>query len=188
MSTQPTQTRESIDPETEAFLERLAFEEKIKASRLSGVRTVLVVLAAQGMVYDRESLRQKIRAAYRDAAVFFRTTQGTTLGPAAPGKVDLMIDMTGPGSFQWPFYARKLRRMARVAVGRNAGPFRKRIYDKVVDEKSRMQELPKDPLTRERVVQREVLALAGVAMEQTGELPADLGKTIALNLPPLQRL
>jgi hypothetical protein len=75
-----------------------------------------------------------------------------------------------------------------VAVGRNAGLFRRRIYDKVFDEKAQMAKLPRDVLDRERHVQREVLALAGVALKQAGDTLPDRGQTIALGLPPLMKL
>jgi hypothetical protein len=43
-------------------------------------------------------------------------------------------------------------------------------------------------LDRERQVQREVLALAGVALKQAGDVTQDLGQSIALGLPPMARL
>ncbi len=176
-----------VDPQSEAFLNLLAEQERVRANRVAGVRTVLVILSARGMVYDRESLRQKILLTYPDAAVFFRTTLGKAVGVEAPVKVDLLIDFTGPGQRQRFFFAKKLRRMARVAVGRNSGLFRKKIYDRIFDEKSaeHARRLPKDLLAREREVQREVLHLAGVALSQQGDVLPDRGRTIALALPGL---
>jgi hypothetical protein len=113
---------------------------------------------------------------------------GKPLGPVAPNKVDLLIDFTGPGQRQWIFRARKLKRMARVSVGRNAGLFRKSIYTKVFDEKAMPVDQPLDVLSRERKVQREVLRLAGIAFVQAGDTPPDRGKLTPLELPPMQRL
>jgi hypothetical protein len=84
-------------------------------------------------------------------------------------------------------YALKLRRMARLSVGRNAGFFRKRVYDRLFDEKPLAAELPVNTLDRERIVQKEVLALAGVAFIPAGHPTQDRGKVIALELPPLAK-
>lgn len=175
------------DTQSEGFLELLEEQERIRASLVPGVRTVLVVLSCRGMVFDRESLRQKILLTYPSAAVFFHTTLWKPVGMAAPQTVDLVIDLTGPGERQAFLLPKKLRRMARVVIGRNAGLFRRRVYDRVFDEKSAASRLPADLLARERIVQKEVLALAGVAFVQKGDALADLGKTIALELPPLSR-
>jgi hypothetical protein len=177
-----------FDAESEQFLNLLADQEKIRAQRVPGVRTVLVVLSAKGMVYDMESLRQKILLAYPDAAVFFRTTSGASIGVAAPNRADLLIDLTAPRSRQGIFYSRKLRGMARFAVGRNAGFFRKGSYDRIFDEKDPKASVPSDQLARERYVQRQVLALAGIALAQMGDTPPDRGQSIALELPSLKRL
>lgn len=177
-----------LDPETERSLAELVQKEQGKTKRVDGVRTVLIVLSARGMVLDVESMRQKVSLVYPDAAVFIETTMGSALGVPAPEKVDLLIDLTGPGQRQGLFYARKLRRIARYAVGRNAGLFRKKIYDRLIDEKARKGEFPEDLLAREREVQKQVLALVGVAVFPMGDTPADRGKTIALELPPYQKL
>ena len=176
-----------IDPETQEGLNALKSSSKWDQNVVPNVRTVLVILSAAAIVYDVESLRQKILMSYPDAAVFFQTTSGKALGSAAPKTVDLLIDFTGPGQRQGFLHAKKLRRIARVAVGRNAGLFRKNIYDKVFDEKAQKNMIPSDVLKRERLVQREVMALAGVAIVPTAEVTEDKGKSIALELPPLQR-
>ncbi|MDR3606877.1 MAG: hypothetical protein P4M08_05785 [Oligoflexia bacterium] len=157
----------------------------MRTRRIQGVRTVLVVLSAAGMVFDVESLRQKISSAYPEAAVFFRTTLGAPMGPISPDRVDLLIDLTGPGQRQGIFYARKLRKMAKVAVGRNAGLFRKAIYNHVFDERQQAKSLPAEKLARERVVQRAVLELVGIAFVQAGDSAPDRGKIVPLDLPPL---
>jgi hypothetical protein len=173
---------------SDEFLQAMGEQNQVKGNRVAGVRTVLIVLSAKGMVYDIHALRHEVRLAYSDATVFFRTTQGKPIGAPAPGYVDLLIDLTGPGQRQGWFYSRKLRRGARVAVGRDAGLFRKRIYDRVYKEKADLAQLPRETLDRERIVQKTVLGLAGVALVPSGETHADLGKTIALGLPPMQRL
>lgn len=175
------------DPETKSLISTLAQLEAVRSNRVAGVRTVLILLSSRGMVFDLDSIRQKILLTYPDAAVFFRTTQGKSMGMSAPLHLDLLIDFTGPGQRQGLFAAKKLRRMARVAVGRNAGLFRRRIYDRVYDEKARARELPADLLERERLVQKEVLALAGVPLAIQGEALPDRADSIALDLPLLSR-
>jgi hypothetical protein len=179
-----------LDPDTERMLALLAEQERVKASKVPGVRTVLVVLSAKGMVFDRESLRQKILLTYPEAAVFFRTTLGRAVGVESPRSVDLLIDFTGPGQRQALFHERALRRVARFAVGRDCGFFRKKLYDRVLDERRGPEAsmLPKDILARERLVQRLVLASVGVPLAQTGDALPDRGKTIALELPPMSRV
>lgn len=149
---------------------------------------MLVVLSSAGLVFDVEALRQKILLSYPDAAVFFLTTLGKSIGLSAPGHVDLLIDFTGPRQRQGLFLARKLRRTARVAVGRNAGLFRKKIYDRVYDEKDKSNSLSPEVLERERQVQKEVLALAGVAFVPAGDVLPDRGKLTAMDLPPYAKL
>jgi hypothetical protein len=174
------------DPDSQAFLARMAEAERVLSNRVPGVRTVLVVLSAAGIVYDIESLRQKVHLSYPDAAVFFQTPGGKGVGAIAPKQVDLLVDFTGPGQREPFFFARRLRKNARVAVGRTSGFLRKRIYDKVYDEKAHSAELPREMLARERVVQKEVLHLAGVAFSPSGDTGLDRGKTIALELPPMR--
>src|SRR3954467_1284185 len=180
--------KRDLDSESTAFLTTLMTEEQVKAHRIPGVRTVLIVLSAAGMVFDIEALRQKVLLSYPDSTVFFLTTLGKPIGSPVPKQVDLLIDFTGPGQRQGWFFARKLRRMARAAVGRNAGLFRKRIYDKIYDEKAPTSSLSPDVLERERQVQKRILNLSGVAFVQYGDTPPDRGKSIALELPPMLRL
>ena len=177
--------------ESQAFLSTLAVEQqRVKSNRVAGVKIALLVLSSRAMAFDTHSLRHEILLTYPDATVFFRTTQGKPIGPESPRHVDLVIDFTGPRQRQGWLYAKRLRSMARFAVGRNAGLFRKKIYDRVYDEKSSKiaSRLPADLFERERHVQREVLGLAGVAFIQQGSPGPDRGKTIALELPPLNRL
>jgi hypothetical protein len=178
----------SIDQETFSRLAQIAAKEKVLTNRISGVKFVLVILSSAGMAFDRDSLRQKIVASYPDAAVFFRNTMGNAIGAVSPETVDLLIDFTSPNDRQGWFYSKKLRKMARFAVGRNSGFFRKKSYDRVFDEKAESASVPRDILSRERYVQKYVLELAGVAVVQSGEVPPDRGKSIALELPPMQRL
>jgi hypothetical protein len=177
-----------LDSESEALFHVLGEQEKLRSASVAQVRTVLVVLSSRGMVFDTESLREKILLSYPQAAVFFLNTLGKPKGPAAPRQIDLLIDFTGPGQRQSLFLAKKLRRMARVTVGRNAGFFRKKIYDRVFDEKAQAATLPKERLQLERVVQRALLEMAGIPVVQAGPTLADLGKSIALSLPPMQKL
>jgi hypothetical protein len=178
----------AADPESNHFLARMAELEKTKGNRVPGVRTVLLVLSSAGLVFDIEALRQKVLLSYPDAAVFFLTTLGKPIGLSAPGHVDLLIDFTGPRQRQGLFFSRKLRRAARVTVGRNAGLFRKKIYDRVFDEKAQASSLPKEVLERERQVQKEVLALAGVAYVPAGDALPDRGKLTPMELPPFAKL
>lgn len=177
-----------VDPQTGFYLQRMAEQERTRANRVPGVRTVLLVLSAAGMVYDVESLRQKILLAYPDSAVFFVTTMGKPIGAAHPPQVDLLIDFTGPRQRQGLFYAKRLRRVARVAVGRNAGFFRKKGYDRVYDEKAKDAHVPAESLARERWVQKRVLELAGVAFVPAGDTPPDRGKITPMELPPFAKL
>lgn len=174
-----------LDVNTDVSLKALEEAERLQANRVADVRTILVVMSAAGMVFDIDSIRQKVLLAYPGAAVFFMATSGKSLGARVPSGVDLLIDFTGPRQRQPWLMARKLRRMARVAIGRNAGLFRKRIYDRIFDEKT--QNLSKDLLDRERFVQKQVLALAGIALAPTGAPTPDRAKLIALELPLLSR-
>jgi hypothetical protein len=179
-----------MENNSQYYLELLAEQERLKANRFAGVRTVLVVLSSSGMAFDIDGFRGRIHSSYPEAAVFFVTTRGKPLGAAAQGHVDLVIDLTGPGQRQQPLFARSIRSKARFTVGRSVGFFRKRIYDRVFDEKSaeslrQLQSL--HPLAREHEVQRRVLALAGVASAPHAESAVDRGKSIALDLPPLAR-
>jgi hypothetical protein len=181
-----TQNHLVQDPESGAFMQRMLEQEKVRSHRVPHVKSILVVLSAAGMVFDVEALKQKILLTYSDAAVFFQTTDGKAIGTSAPEKVDLLIDFTGPNQRQGLFYARRLRRAARFAIGRNAGIFRKKIYNRVFDEK-KAADLPGEILSREREVQKQVLALAGVPFVQAGDTPPDRGKITPLELPPLAR-
>jgi len=176
--------------ESQYYMEILAEQERLKANRFPGVRTVLVVLSSAGMAYDVDGFRGRIHSAYPDAAVFFMTTQGQALGAVSQGHVDLLIDLTGARQRQGFLFARLMRSKSRYTVGRNAGFWRKRIYDRVFDEKAkdnakRLQSF--GPLAREHDVQRQVLSLAGVAAVPHAESAQDRGKVIALELPPLSR-
>jgi hypothetical protein len=176
------------DPESSQFLARMGEQEKTKSNRVPGVRTVLIVLSSAGMVFDVESLRQKVLLSYPDAAVFFLTTQGKSIGTPPPAHIDLLVDFTGPGQRQGLLMARKLRRMSRVAAGRNAGFFRKKIYDRVYDEKAKASELDSEVLVRERQVQKEVLAMAGIAFVPAGDTAPDRGKLTPMESPPYSKL
>jgi hypothetical protein len=181
--------RDEIDPESVELLNQIQKQDRVKTNRIAGVRTVLVILSSKGMVFDSHSLRHEIRQAYPDAAVFFKTPLGVFVGGHAPAHVDLLIDLTGPGERAPFFFARRLRRSARVAIGRNSGLFsiRKRVYDRIYDEKT-VTGLPSETLDRERFVQKQVLDLAGVGPSFSGETHADLGKSIALELPPMLKI
>jgi hypothetical protein len=169
------------------YLSLLAEQERLRSKRYVGVKTVLVVLSSHGMAFDTDGLRSLIQGAYPEAKVFFMTTKGKPFGPKLSGVVDLAIDFTGPGQRQGWFFARGIRRMARYVVGRHAGLFRKRIYDRVIDEKSsEFSSLSKlSTLAREKEVQTLVLNLAGVASIPHSESAPDRGREIALKLPPL---
>lgn len=177
----------SLDSESADYFDRMSELEKVKSNRITGVKSVLVVLSSRGMVFDTDSLTQKILMAYPDAVVFFRTTMGKAVGGECTEKVDLLIDFTGPGQRQGIFYAQKLRRMARLTVGRNAGFFRKKVYDRIFDEKELVAQLPGELLDRERWIQKKLLELAGVAFVQAGDTAPDRGKITPLELPPLSR-
>ena len=73
-------------------------------------------------------------------------------------------------------------------MGRNAGFFRKRIYNRIFDEVANQNQVPQEMLAKERFVQKKILALAGVGFVQAGETLPDRGKSIALELPGMQRL
>ena len=179
---------EKIDPESEASLVRMTESENLAANRVSGVKFVLFVLSSGGLAYDREGLRQRALFSYPDSVVFFHTTLGKPIGPSAPEQLDLVVDLTGPGQRQSFFYPRKLRKMARVIVGRNAGFFRRRIYDRIFDEKKDEASLPLESLHREKWIQKKVLHLAGISLVETGDTPPDRGKSLPLELPSMQNM
>ena len=182
-----------LDRESESLIRTLEAQERVRENHRASVETVLVILSSRGMAFDMKALTEMIQLSYPDterggpAGVFFRTTQGKTIGIEAPDRVDLLIDFTGPGQKQPWFYAKKLHSTARFRVGRNALLFRKSLYDRVFDEKANAAELPQDLLARERFVQRKVLELAGVAVLPRGEVLPDQSKDISIRLPSLQK-
>src|SRR5690242_16341766 len=101
----PTQ---GVDTESEACLTQILEQDEVLSHRVPGVKFVLIVLSAKGMVFDREALRQQVILAYPDAVVFFQTTVGKSIGPNPPDQIDLLIDFTGPGQRQGLFYAKKM--------------------------------------------------------------------------------
>lgn len=174
---------ETRDVETERSLQSLAEQEKLKKHEIENVRTVLVVLSGVSVAFDMGALRHKISRVYSNAAVFFESTIGKPLGLARPARLDLLIDFTAPGQREGFFRARQLRRLVRFAVGRDAGWFRKKSYDRVVDESDLVRD--KDLLHRERVAQRRVLEAVGVGILPQGDTTEDRAHDIALELPPL---
>ena len=170
-------TASAQDTESQNFLAQLASEEQIRANKVPQVKNILVILSSRGMVFDDESLKQKILLTYPDANIYFMSTLGISIGAQPPEKLDLLIDFTGPRQRHKWFLARKLRSRVRVCVGRTAGFFREFIYDRVYDETK--VSLPKDVLVKERFVQKAVLELAGVPLSQKGTPGQDLGKVIA---------
>lgn len=178
-----------VDEQSQALLKLLQDDELIRNNRVDRVRTTLVILSSKPMAFDVESIKQKVLMTYPESAVFFKSALGTPLGRKSPDKVDLLIDFTAPGTrHQGWFYARKLKRRARVSVGRNAGLFRKMIYTRIFDEVKNAAEVPADLFDRERYIQRKVMELAGVAVAQKGATPLDLGQSIALKLPSMAKL
>lgn len=175
------------DSESNSTLHHLQEAEQVRQNRVDHVKTILVILSGRAVVFDDASLRHEITLTYPDAKIYFMTTEAYALGEKMPSsaKIDLLIDFTGPGHRHKWLWARKLRSQARVCVGRPAGMFREHIYDRLSTELKR-KDLPRDVLDRERLIQREVLALAGVPLSQKGNSGADLGKTIASRLPPLR--
>lgn len=168
------------DEEETSTLQHLLEDEEIRKNKIENVRTVLVILSGRSVVYDDASLRQKIQLTYPEAEVYFMTTKAYPFGKKLPAgaKIDLLIDFTGPGHRHKWFWARTLRSRSRVCVGRTAGFFREFIYDRIFKEADR-KDLPGDLINRERLVQKEVLALAGVPLSPKGNLGADLQKKLA---------
>ncbi len=168
------------DPESTSSLLQILNDEGIRKNRIDQVKTIFVVLSGRSIVYDDASLRQKIQLTYPGSKIYFATTDASPLGEKLPAsaKIDLLIDFTGPGHKHKWLWSRTLRSRARVCVGRPAGFFREFIYDRVFPE-SKHTDLPKDVFERERIVQREVLAMAGVPLSQKGQMGSDLGRTIA---------
>lgn len=177
------------DQESSVSLARLAQERAdVVEHRVQDVHTVVVVLSSRGMTLDMEALRNEISLTYPGTAIFFLTPLGLPVGAAPPRQIDLVIDFTGPNQRQKWLLARGLKSRARVVVGRNAGYFRKSLYDRIFDEKDPKLGLPAEMMERERRVQSEVLRLAGISQVRTGTTPRDRGKEIALELPPYRRL
>lgn len=157
-----------------------------EAKVFPNVRSVLVVLSSRSMAFDLSALRNFISYTYTGTAVFFVSCSGQPVGVTAPAQVDLVIDFTRKGSRQPWFFALKMRRRSRFAVGRETGGvFGRQKYDRIYREEADSN-LPTDYLDRERVVQRRVLELSGVEIVKQGGVTADLSKEIAQSLPPMQ--
>ena len=150
----------------------------------SEVRAVLVILSAMGMVYDRDAIRQKMLLVYPNAAIFFNNPNGTPCGVSSPQYVDVLIDLTAHSHKQSWWYVRNLRRMARFAVGRDVGLFRRKLYDRVVAQ-DKNQNKSSDWFESECRIQKQLFALAGISLDASGDTTYDLSRTIALELPPL---
>lgn len=180
--------RISTNPEevgSSFYLKTLEERRAVEKNKFENIKNILVVLSAGGMVFDVNALRLHIKNTYPQAVVFFQTTAGTILSPKTPDhpkdNYDLLIDLTGPRQKQGIFYSKKLKKISRFQVGRNAGFFRKNIYTRIFDEKPIMSQLPKEIFERERIVQKEVLSLAGIALMPASTITADLAKTIAID-------
>ncbi|MCM0606539.1 MAG: hypothetical protein KA715_10655 [Xanthomonadaceae bacterium] len=174
------------DHDSGFYLEFLQTKEQIEKNRIPNVKTVLVVFPSKGLAFDAEGLRSMITREYPGSEVFFLSTSGKAWkSPKIPSKVDLAIDFTGEGQMQGWFFARKIKSRAKFVVGRNKGIFRKRIYDRIFDETKIT--ISTDMLDRERLAQKEVLALAGIAVVPVAGTTVDRSKIIALDLPPLQK-
>ena len=174
------------DHESAFYLDFLQTKEQIEKNRIPNVKSVLVVFPSKGLAFDAEGLRSMIIREYPGAEVFFLSTSGKPWkSPQIPNTVDLTIDFTGEGQMQNWFFARRMRSRSKFIVGRNKGLFRKRLYDRIFDEKK--IKISTDMLDRERLAQKEVLALAGIAVVPVAGTTADRSKMIALDLPPLQR-
>lgn len=171
-----------IDPISEQLLQKINEEQRVRANRIPGVRTVLVVLSPTGMVYDTEALKHKLMESYPECAVFFEDSMGFSLGAAAPQQIDLLIDFTPPDYPGGILRTRRLRRIARVAIGRNAGLLRKRLFDRVLDEKAKNLGAPEDKMLRERFIQKRIMGMAGVVFSHSGETPIDHSKNLARTL------
>lgn len=149
------------------------------------IRSVLVVLSSKSMAYDMPGLRNLITHAYPNAAVFFISTSGDSMGATAPDKIDLVIDFTPPRARQSFFFARKMKSRSKYTVGRNSGWFvRKKTFSRVLDESTAefRTHAPKDYLDSETYVQKKVLELAGVPSVKQGGAVQDRGKEIALEI------
>lgn len=162
----------NIKSEMDSISERLAAHQAERAASLVNikpqVKIVLVVLSSKRLVLDLDSLQHKIIRSYPQAAVFFMTPSGHSLGPAAPELVDLLIDLTGPNERSPWFQARKLRKMSRLAYGRRTGWFRTHRYDGTVEEtwnetKSFSCANPTGELTNEILTQKAVMSMAGIS-------------------------
>jgi hypothetical protein len=178
----------AVDHETQSSLGAISESNQLKNARVPGVKSVLVVLSTRAMPFDVESLRHKIHIAYPDAVAYFMNTSGAPIGTILQTGADLIIDFTGPGTRGGWFLARRLRKIGRVISGRNAGPFRKRIYDRVFDETQSSEFLPSDLLERERMIQRQVLAMVGIPSLPLGDPGEDLSRSLATLLPPYKKL
>jgi hypothetical protein len=177
-----------VDLETAHSFKLLEERQEAEKNRLTNIKNVLVVLPATAMAFDRDALRFFILQAYPNAHVIFWSASGQTLGNSPrTNQVDLAIDFSAPGQFQGIFFARKIKRLAKTTVGRNAGLFRKRIYDRVFDETAILNQAKHttDTFYREMQIQKKVLALAGVACIPAANTTSDRSKMIALELPPL---
>lgn len=165
-----------MDPDSQACLTAISTEEAAYANRLPGIKTVLIVMSASGMVFDESALIRQVQITYPDAKVYFMNPDGSALRQEAPSQVDLVIDFSGTSGRQPLFFAKSLRRRARIAIGRNAGLFRGNIYDRTFNEKAESAKLPTEMLSRETAIQKRILALAGISFVRSGKNTPALGE------------
>jgi hypothetical protein len=144
-----------------------------ETQKMRDVHSVLVVLSTV-IIWDVSALQFHISQSYPQSGVFFVNTSGKPYGPAAPQNIDLLIDFTSPTDRQSFLMPRKWRRMARFAVGRKKGVYRKKTYDQIVEEPDNIQ----DWLEREAKAHSLVLQAAGVRLLKTGQLNLDMSAVL----------
>jgi hypothetical protein len=175
------------DFETGAALHKLEQGLTLDAQKFSDVKSVLFVFSSFAVAFDPYALRHMAETAYPGCKVYFMSISGQAWGTKTiPNEIDLVVDFSPPKAHQNFLFARKMRKLGKHVVGRNVGLFRKSSYDRIFDEKENLAALPVDMMARERVVQRKVLELAGIAAVPNAKASQNLEKEIATELPPLK--
>lgn len=172
------------DSNTQRALRALLKRRELEKERFTGVKSILVVLSGRSMAFDFDSMRLYISLAYPGSDISFASTSGKAMFGEKIGSVDLLLDLSGPGTMQSFLFPLGMKRKSKHQVGRAFGLLRARLYERLVSESD--PAIPKDLMEREFFQQKKVFELAGVSFLPKSASARDASHTIAQELSELR--